>query len=631
MAVKSNVMRINIKQAIKLFFANPSFDMVFTEAVANSLDAGASKIDIKISIEELAKQETLIIKIIDNGVGFTDERYKKFCELLKTDDTNHKGVGRLVYLYYFDEIEISSKYGEKYRNFLFNANFDADNSNMKVEDLDIASQETILTFRSCSLKRLSSYDAIRPNTIKKKIMQEFLPKLYLYREEGKKLDIKISLVVSKTTKNQLLGNNHAEINLSELPTLKTEPIDISQIELFREAKIHYYISKKEIPSSSFVITALCIDDRAHNLSDIISLENIPKGYELIFLLKSSFFDGKVDPSRQVITLNDETLKWTKKLFRNKIAEIVQKEIPVFREKNEKTMQSLQKTYPHLLGYFDEDEIGLISRGQSLENAQQKFIRDQKMILEAESLDEKKYNKALEMSSRSLAEYILYREKIIGRLESITKKDSEAKIHDLILPRKSIIKASKHVNDIYNNNLWLFDNKYMTYSKALSDRAITEILEEITQESTDKDDTRPDIAIIFSDNPDMNLCVDVVIIELKKRGITLAKTEEVISQLRQRAIKLLKYYPNKIQRIWFYGIVEFNDEFKLSLKNDHYAPLFSKDSLYYKENEWYLDLNSPIPYKVGTYILSIDAFIQDAKAQNYTFLEILKTGFRNIDS
>lgn len=55
LAVKSNVMRINIKQAIKLFFANPSFDMVFTEAVANSLDAGASKIDIKISIEELAK------------------------------------------------------------------------------------------------------------------------------------------------------------------------------------------------------------------------------------------------------------------------------------------------------------------------------------------------------------------------------------------------------------------------------------------------------------------------------------------------------------------------------------------------------------------------------------------------
>lgn len=58
---------------------------------------------------------------------------------------------------------------------------------------------------------------------------------------------------------------------------------------------------------------------------------------------------------------------------------------------------------------------------------------------------------------------------------------------------------------------------------------------------------------------------MVIIELKKRGIKLSKTEEVISQLKQRATKLMNYYPNRIQRIWFYGIVEFNDEFKLSLK------------------------------------------------------------------
>ena len=80
-------------------------------------------------------------------------------------------------------------------------------------------------------------------------------------------------------------------------------------------------------------------------------------------------------------------------------------------------------------------------------------------------------------------------------------------------------------------------------------------------------------INFSDNPeDLSCKVDVVIIELKKRGIKLSKTEEVISQLKQRATKLMNYYPNRIQRIWFYGIVEFNDEFKLSLKNEHYTIL-----------------------------------------------------------
>lgn len=161
--------------------------------------------------------------------------------------------------------------------------------------------------------------------------------------------------------------------------------------------------------------------------------------------------------------------------------------------------------------------------------------------------------------------------------------------------------------------------------------MTEVLDEITQKANNpEDDGRPDIAIMFSDNPEKaeNNSVDVVIIELKKRGISLAKTEEAESQLQQRAIKLLKHYPNKIQRMWFYGIVEFTDEFKLSLRNNHYTPLYSKDSLYYKENEWYTDLaDDSKPYKVGTYILSIDAFIKDAKANNELFLNILKEGFR----
>lgn len=37
-------MQVNIKQAIRLFFSNLFLDMVFIEAIANSLDADASKI-----------------------------------------------------------------------------------------------------------------------------------------------------------------------------------------------------------------------------------------------------------------------------------------------------------------------------------------------------------------------------------------------------------------------------------------------------------------------------------------------------------------------------------------------------------------------------------------------------------
>lgn len=622
-------MQVNIKQAIRLFFSNLSLDMVFIEAIANSLDADASKISICISIDELGKQETLKITVQDNGVGFTQERYGKFCKLLQVEDSTHKGVGRLVYLYYFDTIEVSSIFNKQHRTFLYNTSFDEANSNMVLEPIDSQEQRTILNFSNCTLKRLSSYNSILPDSLKRMILEEFLPRFYVYKEEGKEIEIDIELKIGKVKKNQFIGNRKVTISLNDLPVLKVEEVNASQIRMFEDMVLQYSIEKKESYVAPFIITALCIDNRAYKLSDIISSDNIPWGYELIFLLKSSIFNGQVDPSRQTLTLRDELLKSVKKIFRTKIANIIQQDIPSFKESNEKTRLSLSKSYPHLLGYFEDEEIGIVSRSKSLEIAQQKFLRDQKTVLEAEYLDGEKYEKAMDLSSRSLAEYILYREKIISKLETITNKDSEATIHNLILPKRSILKNNQNVTAIYNNNLWLLDNKYMTYTTAMSERTMQEVVEEITQGvEHGSDSNRPDLAIIFSDNPeDLSCKVDVVIIELKKRGIKLSKTEEVISQLKQRATKLMNYYPNRIQRIWFYGIVEFNDEFKLSLKNEHYTPLFSKDTLYYKENEWYLSLESDIPYKVGTYILSIDAFIKDAKAHNEIFLNILKEGFK----
>ncbi len=574
-------MQVNIKQAIRLFFSNPSLDMVFIEAIANSLDADASKISICISIDELGKQETLKITVQDNGVGFTQERYGKFCKLLQVEDSTHKGVGRLVYLYYFDTIEVSSIFNKQHRTFLYNTSFDEANSNMVLEPIDSQEQRTILNFSNCTLKRLSSYNSILPDSLKRMILEEFLPRFYVYKEEGKEIEIDIELKIGKVKKNQFIGNRKVTISLNDLPVLKVEEVNASQIRMFEDMVLQYSIEKKESYVAPFIITALCIDNRAYKLSDIISSDNIPWGYELIFLLKSSIFNGQVDPSRQTLTLRDELLKSVKKIFRTKIANIIQQDIPSFKESNEKTRLSLSKSYPHLLGYFEDEEIGIVSRSKSLEIAQQKFLRDQKTVLEAEYLDGEKYEKAMDLSSRSLAEYILYREKIISKLETITNKDSEATIHNLILPKRSILKNNQNVTAIYNNNLWLLDNKYMTYTTAMSERTMQEVVEEITQGvEHGSDSNRPDLAIIFSDNPeDLSCKVDVVIIELKKRGIKLSKTEEVISQLKQRATKLMNYYPNRIQRIWFYGIVEFNDEFKLSLKNEHYTPLFSKDTLY----------------------------------------------------
>lgn len=622
-------MKINIKQAIKHFYSNHSLKLVFEEAICNSLDASATKIDINISIDELEKPNTLKIKIKDNGEGFVKERFNKFCKLLEVEEDSHKGIGRLVYLHYFEKINIFSKYGKKQRQFDFTIDFDEDKINKEETETKTEQQETILTFSNYYPRKLAKYDYIFPTHLKNYILEQFYPKLYLLKKEGKEIEISFKLNVKTVKKNQVIGARETKITLSDIPDLEIAEVKSDFLPLFDETEVRFSIAKKENSTDTFLITALCIDDRTFNLDDIISTDNLPYGYELIFLFSSSALKGKTDTSRQNLKEDDVFFKTIKKLFRQKVSEILEIRLPQIKERNNQTKETLSERYPHLLGYFNQEEIGFISKSKSIEEAQKKFLKDQKEILEATTLSDEKYEKALEVSSRTLTEYILYREKIIEKVGSITDENSEADIHNLILPQRTILDGNDDLTSIYNNNLWLLDDKYMTYNKALSERTMKEIIDEFADEASETNNKKPDIAIIFSKNPENgDTKADVVIVELKKRGITLAKTEEVISQLKQRARKLMNYYPNKIQRIWFYGIVEFNDEFKRSLKDEEYTPLFSKDNLYYKENKVYLSADSDIPHLIGTYILSIDAFIEDAKARNATFLKILKEGFLN---
>ena len=623
-------MKVNTKQAVKLFFQNPSLEQVFKEAIANSLDANATKINVNIQIDSFEKQETLQVEITDNGDGFTDIHYDKFCELLKVDEETHKGVGRLVYLSYFNKIEVSSYFNGKHRTFTFNDEFDKEKTDMVLTNSSETKQETTLTFKDCSMQRLSSYTVITPDNLHKQILQEFYPRFYMLKNAGKDFKIAFRINVPHKNKKHSVGSYERTITKSDIPDMQNVTIDSSNIRMFDNSFIDYAIEKTDSQLETFLMTALCVDDRTQILDDIIALENLPPfGYRIVFILHSTLFNGKVDAARQVLTIKEVELREIKLLFRQKVSEIVEQEIPTIKEQNLRTRESLGKTYPHLLGYFDNNEVGIIERSKSIEEAQRRFLRDQKDILEAQSLDEDKYNKALDVSSRTLAQYILYREKIITKVEQLTNKNSEADLHNIILPQRSVLHEGAF-DSMYSNNLWLLDNKYMTYTTAMSERTMKEVLDEITQSSTEKNNDRPDIVVMFSNDPSNteNRSVDVVIIELKKRGIKLAKAEEAISQLKQRAIKLLKYYPNKIQRMWFYAIVEFNDDFKLSLINDEYTPLFSKDSLYYKEVSLQLTLDDPTKYLVGTYVLSIDAFIKDAKANNEIFLTILKNGFKD---
>lgn len=618
-------MEFNIRNAATLFFPNPSFEMLYGEAVRNSIDANATQILIRVTINAFTDHKSLKIEIEDNGDGFTDDNFEKFKKLLEVKEADHKGLGRLVYLHYFNRVDITSNYKadaiNKNRKFVFNDSFEGKYDS---EDLAVAEPKTILAFTDFRLQKIYSYDNVRAESIKRDLLLQFYPLFYRLKIESKTLIIRIAVTTNTPNLEHDFKSDQQEINVKNLPELKEEVLQDKLLDLLSELKVFYSIKQLDNPANAPApITAICVDERTVKV-DILSKGGTPAGYEIIFILYSNFFTGKVDASRQTLTIDDATLKTVKKVFGNKVAEILNKEIPAIKQRNKETIKILANTYPHLNGLFDENPVGLIDKNESLEIAQSKFFKEQREILNAVSLTEEQYEKSLVIASRILTEYVLYRNIIIDKLRTMDHNSSESDIHTIIVPMKKALTRTRFYNDLYTNNAWLLDDKYMSYSAIFSDREIGELISNITQDDVKDSSLRPDIAIVFSGDPNGDNKVDVVIVELKKLGLDMGERNNIYVQLLQRATKLLKYFPQKIQRIWFYGIVDIDDDFKLLLQNQDFIQLYSNDTVMYKHQ----DLNLPDGSKVPTafFIQSFKAMLDDATSRNSTFLNILKEEF-----
>ncbi|PSL30080.1 ATP-binding protein [Dyadobacter jiangsuensis] len=362
-------MRINLRNAVKIFFPNPSLEMVYFEAVANAMDANASLIQIFINIDSLSKTETYTIEIVDNGDGFTDKNFEKFSKLLEIEEKGHKGVGRLVFLNYFEEVYVSSIYQDQKRVFTLSNTFDGDNILSKGHG---SLKRTSLLFKNYVKNKINSYDYVKPEAIKKALMEHFYPQLYQYKVNSKELRISIELKTNNPNPQYNFYPDVKEINVSQIPDLKLTSFKSEEIDLYENLDLYYSVEQRE-GAISTTITALSVDGRTIPV-DVISKGGIPQGYEIIFLLYSNLFAGKVNISRQELDMDDAELKVIKRIFGEKIIEILDIKIPSIKTINEVTTKSLENRYPHLNGLFENNSVGLVDRNQSLEIAQRRFFQ-----------------------------------------------------------------------------------------------------------------------------------------------------------------------------------------------------------------------------------------------------------------
>lgn len=615
-------MDIETSSAIRLFFPNPSLTLVYFEALANSLDAGATEIFIDIDVQAFDKPDTLKITISDDGDGFTDENFDRFKTLLKPRDKFHKGIGRLVFLNYFDRVEVSSAWDKKQRNFTFKKGFDG---NAPASDIQGEQENaTSLVFTGFAKERIKAYDDLKPDSLKLKIIEQFLPTLQARKREDKPFKIALNLKTGESNVQKEFFPHETTITRDDLPTMTKVIIQDDALDAISIIDMYYHIESVAGKGSS--LTAFSIDGRTIP-ANLIPLSSFPPGYRCVFLFESEIFHSNADSSRQSLVLPEgipEARLY--RVLRSELGRVLAEHIPQITERNERTKAKFEEQFPHLLGYFENDTVGLIDRDDALAIAQQRFFRIQKEILQCETLTEAAYDKSLELSSRTLTEYILYREKMIARMKEMTADNAEADIHNLIVPRSKTFSQTTMPSELYQNNAWLLDDKFMVFQTILSEKRMDTVINAVRlDEESVGDAGRPDIAMIFSADPAEANAVDVVVVEIKKKTDDEKENIYAINQLLDRAVKLVKHCQN-IERIWYYAVMQVNDTLALRLRQQKWAPLFSKGRVFYQEYDTPHPDGRIVP--TPTFVVSFDAIVADAESRNHTFLEILRDGMKN---
>lgn len=612
-------MEIQTDYALKIFFPSPTFAQIYNEAVANALDAKATEITISISTDAQIAQKQLEIVISDNGEGFTEERFERF-KVTQESDAYHKGLGRLIYLRYFSRVGVESIFEGHKRTFTYSKTFRGEDEISDASPTD--KRGTVLRFSGFLGERLKSFDDVRPSELKTKIIEHFLPTFDSRKRDDRPFRITIKLRIIGSGSNETLFPDEQSITLADIPEFESKTIQDDS--LSSDITMRYMLEKDSGHREH--LTAVSIDGRTIPIK-LLEPTALPPTSSAIFLFESSLF-GQSDSARQKWTapegVNEKELI---RVLQRAVSAVLNENFDEIERKNTKTKRFFEDKYPHLTGYFDQATVGIINKDDALWSAEKRFFHEQRQVLECGMLDDVMFEKSLEVSSRTLTQYVLYRELIIQKLREIQSTDNETLIHNILARRYKTFHGSELLDGIYNNNAWLLDDKFMSFRTILSELTMKDLISAITlTEDVIADQKRPDISMIFSAEPKGDNKVDVVVVELKPRRVDDKDNTYASVQLVRRAQKLAEHCPN-IQRVWYFGIVEIDEDYGRLLQSMNWTPLFSKGQAYYTEHKVWRPDGSSVP--VPTCLISYETVIEDAALRNHTFLEILKSEIKKV--
>lgn len=588
-------MLVNIERVVDNL-KNIKLNNIFFEAITNSIQAKATKIEIKIYSRNLYEDREKIppyvdkIEIIDNGDGFNEENLKSFKEYGSKHKISLgcKGVGRFVYLKLFKHIDIKSKNIE----FSFNVN--------GVEkERKASNSETKILF----LKPKDDI-SIDFKDLEQSIREHFLA-YFLIHHKNTMRPIEINIYNNDKLKCNILSN--------QTPTFKEKQFNIGKYSF----TLTYAYGNKELDNEGYYVADKRVVSKNSDLENEKKY-NLFKDNELkiYFILESEYFNKNVSNERNELliypkqknTLQFHDLCWED--IHNEL-DIQLKEI--YKENGfdidktiKKNRKEAIKNFPYLGAYFDNSNELNIEQMQK--NAKKEFENDKIFLRNENNKNDKDYEvKLSKVTQAELAEYVFDRNKLIQQLrESVKKGDIEEKIHNLFMSKKTLDDKQNYKT----NNVWLFDDRFMSYDKIFSDIQIKDIFPKLHQNI----EKRPDVLSIISNSYKKEKITDILLIEFKRpdNKITPAGAEE---QLLEYGRYINSQVSEKI-RIWAYAFLKFNDDVINRLQDKSYNRIFTSDKypLYYKYHE---SNNMIINF------LDYNSLICDAENRNKLFLDILQ--------
>lgn len=628
-------MRVSLDKAVKAIYSNVKLEQIINEAIANSLDAEATLIEVNIDGNQPHSGKTikdLKITITDNGNGFTQQSLKRFTTLYDNKDSLHKGVGRLAFKRAFQKVHIFSNNAENCEvDFEFNDNLELkDIVERKSEE---KTQKTVITL-SDPVNDIQNIKKRNFNSsyLKNMVLKEFFVTLFSFKKKQK--DINISITANITDENGIFNNGTPEvasISIKDIPDLKETSLSLNTplVNSANKYQCFYTFANKTLEDGSSFI-AISAGGRSMQLDE---LKNATfSGQRCIFIVFDEISETETDICRTIVTFkNPKTKSDLQTAISKKINELAIKEIIDFKKSAEESYLRLVEQKPFIADFVDKDKFGLFQVDDIEKEAYKKQMEARMRFfdMDVKSMSETEFAKRYAFAKDIFAEYVMSRFKVLEFIKSTNEKDKESVIHNLLVKQRSVIESEKE-NISCMNNLWLFDERFSTFDYIYSDKTISDLYQRMEKSkliNSYEKKNRPDIAIAFSDDPEKHEgSLDLVIIEIKKRNSDYSSISSLDTELSNSARAFASFF-KKVNRIWYYGVADIKDEYVGQIRTAKYVPLFSKGKCFCKTTDVFDTLGKEVVTKADFYLLDYSAVLNDAEARLQSFKRVLLKAFK----